>query len=52
MFPLIALPLSLVFVVGAVVVARSMRRGRRSLRRAHDLTPVSEQWLADRRRSD
>jgi hypothetical protein len=52
MFPLIALPLSLVFIVGAVVLARSLRGGRRSFRRADDLTPVSDQWLADRRRGD
>jgi hypothetical protein len=51
MFPLIALPIIFSIVVAAAVLARQRRR-RTSFRRSHDLTPVSEQWLADRRRSD
>jgi hypothetical protein len=51
MLRFIAVPISLAFIVGAVALARSLRR-RSFLRRAHELTPVSEQWLADRRRSD
>jgi hypothetical protein len=49
MFRFIALPLVFSIVVAAAVLARHRRR-RTWFRRAHDLTPVSEQWLADRRR--
>jgi len=51
MFRFIALPLVFSIVIAAAVLTRYRRR-RTSFRRAHDLTPVSEQWLADRRRSD
>jgi hypothetical protein len=49
MFRFIALPF-VVSVILAVGVLARYRRRRTSFRRAHDLTPVSEQWLADRRR--
>jgi len=51
MFRFLALPVIFSLVVVAGVFARHRRR-RTSFRRAHDLTPVSEQWLADRRRGD
>jgi len=48
----IALPVIVSLVLAATLLVWYRRRGRASFRRAHDLAPVSDQWLADRRRSD
>jgi hypothetical protein len=48
----IALPVFVSLVLAGALLVRYRRRHRTSFRRAHDVNPVSEEWLADRRRSD
>jgi len=51
MSPFLVLPLIFSLVVFFAVFALARHRRRRtSFRRAHDIAPVSDQWLADRRR--